>query len=103
MFFLFNQIRSVQKGGLKVLAPYSTTRICTSDGGKARCLAHSQEGPVRAPWTLTFDLRERETTWTDENKVTATTTPSTTASINSQTAKLVRCPATNSGIVGIIQ
>jgi hypothetical protein len=29
--------------------------------------ASSQQRPI--PWSLTFDLRERETIWTDENKV----------------------------------
>lgn len=28
-----------------------------------------QQRPI--PWNLTFDLRERETLWTDENKVPA--------------------------------
>ena len=29
----------------------------------------AQQQPVPAPWSLTFDLRERETEWTEENKV----------------------------------
>lgn len=28
-----------------------------------------QQQSVPAPWSLTFDLRERETDWTEENKV----------------------------------
>lgn len=59
---------SVQKGGLKVPRPFSVTPVPAFDIGKGGNLAHNQEAPIRAPWTLTFDLRERETIWTDENK-----------------------------------
>lgn len=35
-----------------------------------RAVDPNQQQTVPAPWSLTFDLRERETEWTEENKVT---------------------------------
>ena len=38
-----------------------------SQAGSASAAFASSQRPI--PWTLTFDIRERETIWTDENKV----------------------------------
>ena len=40
-----------------------------------------QEPEVSAPWSLTFDLRERETDWTEENKVRESSTPQSSSKI----------------------
>jgi hypothetical protein len=40
-----------------------------------RCVSVHAVGPLQsvpaAPWSITFDLKERETEWTEENKVSA--------------------------------
>ena len=62
-------------GSNRLRIPRSASSVSSSsgrlrDGLNSRCSA--QSGAVRdgvAPWALTFDIRERETEWTDANKV----------------------------------
>ena len=42
-------------------------RPCAPAPGGGACCARAPQ-PGDAPWSITFDLRERETLWTDENK-----------------------------------
>jgi hypothetical protein len=66
-----NPAFTYQKGGD---CSSSSMHAMTVGTSSLRSTQASQPGPS-APWKLTFDLRERETLWSDANKVTPTDPP----------------------------
>ncbi|BDA50590.1 hypothetical protein COCOBI_16-2660 [Coccomyxa sp. Obi] len=61
--------RGTIRGTQAASANNDSTKDAPSDASANSSSADASASPQRPiPWTLTFDLRERETIWTDENK-----------------------------------
>lgn len=68
-------VESIYKSQAKVYRNTNSFRwptvpqsLADNNGGATENTEDPTEGIRRAPWVMTFDLRERETIWTEENK-----------------------------------